>query len=110
MSSNETDKSLVGIREITKAKVAKFTTALYSTFSFYSHINNVTRSANLHLRNINLPSLTPHATAILIHSLVTSLIDYCNSRLFTQKSRYKLQLVQDSLVSSSGPFKNSKFF
>ncbi len=69
---------------------------LDSTLSFETHVNNVTRSAYFYLCNISslLPFFTPNTTAILVHIVGTSNIDYCNFLLFG--SPQKLQLVQNS--------------
>ena len=48
------------------------------------HISAVCRALHFHLRNIGAvrSHLTDEATAILVHSLVTSRLDYCNSLLY----------------------------
>lgn len=71
-----------------------------STLSFKSHMNNFIRSAYFYLCNINLlrPSLSHHATTILVHNLALTHLAYCKSipSDLPQKSIKKLQLVENS--------------
>ena len=51
--------------------------------SMDTHVKSICRSAHFHIRNINAIRhlLTPTATAQIVHSLVTSRLDYCNALL-----------------------------
>ena len=75
-----------------------------------NHITKVCQSAHFHLRNIgkvrNL--LDVNATKTLVHSLVSSRLDYCNSLLMNvpENARKRLQLIQNKsarLVSRTRP-------
>ena len=73
---------------------------LDSTLSYQSHIKAITKSAFFHLKNISRlrPSLSDSVAEMLIHSFVTSRLDYCNGVLFGIPSKYldRLQYVQNS--------------
>ena len=68
--------------------------------SFLPHVNQVTKSAFFHLRNIARirPSLSFSAAETLTHAFITSRLDYCNSILFGLPNYIlnKLQYVQNS--------------
>ena len=70
------------------------------TLSFQSHINNVTRSAFYHLKNIARlrPSLSDSVTQTLIHCFISTCLDYCNAILtgLPSKTLDRLQYVQNS--------------
>jgi len=77
---------------------------LDGTLSFQTHVNNVVRSCNFHLRALfhirrSLPCNTANTTVCCI---VGSKVDYCNSLLFNipTSTLQKLQLVS-FVVSAS---------
>ena len=60
-----------------------------------AHISNICRSTYFHIRNIGAirDLLTPSAAAQLVHSLVTSRVDYCNALLLGVPD-YKIKRLQ----------------
>ena len=54
-----------------------------SNMKMESQIQNICKTVNFHLRSINAVrnSLTNEATVLLVHALITSRLDYCNSFL-----------------------------
>ncbi len=113
LNGNKTEALLIGTRSVLispSSQVKSLGVVMDSTLSFETQINSITRTAYFHLCNINhlRPFLSTNNTAVLVHTLVTSRIDYCNA-LFTgvpAKLLHKLQLVQNSAarVLSRTPF------
>ena len=54
------------------------------TMSFEEHVNELCRAAFYHIRNISRirPCLSIDSTKTLVHALVTSRLDHCNSFLY----------------------------
>ena len=82
-----------------------------SSLSMEKHISNVVKSTNFHLRNIGSIRnvLTENATAQLVHAMITSRLDYCNSLLLglpdSQISRLqKIQNHAARVVSRIGKY------
>ena len=63
------------------------------------HINNICRSTHFYLRNIGRirTLLTFHATVQLIHALITTRLDFCNSILYNHPNNKidRLQRIQN---------------
>ena len=68
---------------ILQSKVRDLGVMFDQSLSFDDHISGVCRSTHFHLRNIGrIRSLLSYeATAQLLHALITTRIDYCNSIL-----------------------------
>ena len=68
-------------------------------FSFDDYISSVCRSTHFHVRNIGRIRhlLSHHATAQLIHSRISTRLDYCNSVLYNlpKSSILRLQRIQN---------------
>ena len=68
--------------------------------SFEHHVNQITRTAFFHLKDIARlrPSPSPSAAESLTHAFITSRIKYCNSILYGTSSKVlsKLQYIQNS--------------
>ena len=66
--------------------------------SFDDYISSVCKSTHFHLRNIGIiRHLLSHATAQLIHALISNRLDYCNSVLYNipKSSILRLQILQN---------------
>ena len=73
-----------------------------SCLSLDAHISNICRSTHFHLRNIGRirTLLTFHATAQLIHALITTRLDFCNSILYNLPNN-KITITKDTKPSST---------
>ena len=71
-----------------------------TTMSMLPHVNNVCKSAFYHLRTIShiRKYVSTQTTEILIHAIITSKLDHCNSLLYNVAKNVieKLQLVQNA--------------
>ena len=75
----------IGSEEVTSSKKARNIGVVFdTTMSLDSHISQITRAAFYHIRNIGMirKYLTTEAAEIIIHSFVTSKLDYCNALLY----------------------------
>ncbi|KAL3063590.1 hypothetical protein OYC64_000009 [Pagothenia borchgrevinki] len=112
--SNKTELLLIGSKS-TFSKVTNITLTIDGTIvsparnlcvifdptlSLEPHIRQTVKTSFFHLRNIAkiLPSLTRPAAERLIHALISSRLDYCNSLLYgiSTTSLNRLQRVQNA--------------
>ena len=100
-SKLETTSVVIGNTPLSPGHSARNLGVIFdSCLSMDKHVNSVCRSAFHQLRNIRLirQSLDYRTAETLIHSFVTSRLDYCNSLLtgMSKKNLRKLQLVQNT--------------
>ena len=82
-----------------KSVVRNLGVYLDNELSMSAHVNTVCSSCYYHLRTIRhiRPYLTLKAAKALVHSLISSRLDYCNSLLYgiSESLIYKLQKIQN---------------
>ena len=101
LKQNLSDLSVsVGDMQVSpSSKVRDLGVVFYQYFTFHDHISGICKSTHFHLHNIkrirNL--LTFDATAQLIHALITSRLDFCNSILYNLPNKHieRLQRIQN---------------
>ena len=81
------------------SKVRDLGVIFYQFISFDDYISSVCKSTHFHLRNIGRirQFLSHHATAQLIHALISTRLHYCNSILYNlpKSSISRLQIIQN---------------
>ena len=91
--------TIAGHRVTATSSVRDLGVVLDSTLSIQAHVGQVTKSCYYQLRNIGQirRSINEGACKTLVHALVTSRIDYCNSVLYglPQTAVQRLQRVQN---------------
>ena len=90
----------------TKNQVRNLGVILDSDLKFESHIKNVTKTSFFHLRNISRvkPYLSQANTERVMHTFISSKLDYCNAVLcgISQKAIGRLQIIQNALELNGG--------
>ena len=86
MKHNLSDLSVsVGYMQVSPSSKLKDLGVVFDKYlTFHDHISGICKSTHFHLRGIGRirSLLTVDATAQLIHALITSRLDFCNSILY----------------------------
>ena len=104
MKQNLSDLSIsVGDSHVfPSSKVRDLSVVFDQYLTFHDHISGICRSTHFHLRSIGIIRnlLTFDATAQLIHSLITTRLDFCNSILYNLLNNKieRLQRIQNQAV------------
>jgi len=86
----------VGLEHVTASSSAKSLGVIFDEhMSFDDHVSNICKASFFHLRNLSRirKYLTRESAATVVHALITSKLDYCNSLLYGQP-KYQLQRLQ----------------
>ena len=100
----------IGAHDIPGTICAKYLGVIFNqTLSMDKQINSVSRVNLFHIRNISYVRrlLSDDASSLLIHSLVTARLDYCNILHHGLPKKLTKKLQKNTEYSSQGPNSNS---